>query len=122
MLRQMERSAIKVLAKRGKSQRQIAEEFGHSRVTIRRVLQEPVDHRPARRQRPSKVDPYRAQIEQWVKDEVSIVRMLELARADPEQPYTGGRSVFSDHVRRIRQELERSEADVAVRFEGLPAE
>ncbi len=122
MLRQMERSAIKVLAKRGKSQRQIAEELGHSRVTIRRVLQEPVDHRPARRQRSSKVDPYRAQIEQWVKDEVSIVRMLELARADPEQPYTGGRSVFSDHVRRIRQELERTEADVAVRFEGLPAE
>ena len=49
MLRQMERSAIKVLAKRGRSQRQIAKELGHSRVTIRRVLREPVDQQPAKR-------------------------------------------------------------------------
>jgi len=118
----MERSAIKVLAKRGKSQRQIAQDLGHSRVTVRRVLAEPVDKQPVRRRRASKVDAYQTQITAWVKEGLSIVRMLELARADPERPYTGGRSVFSDHVRRIRLELERAEADVAVRFEGLPAE
>lgn len=122
MLRQRERSAIKVLAKRGKSQRQIAQDLGHSRVPSRRVLAEPVDKQPARRWRASKVDPYRAQIEQWVKDDLSIVRRLEVARADPERPYPGGRSVFSDHVRRVRRALERGEADVAIRFEGLPAE
>ncbi len=49
MLRQMERSPIQVLAKRGKSRRQIAKELGRSRTTIQRGLQEPVDHRPARR-------------------------------------------------------------------------
>jgi hypothetical protein len=38
MLRQMERSAIQVMAKRGKSQRQIAQELGRSRTTIARVL------------------------------------------------------------------------------------
>ncbi len=118
----MERSTIQVLAKRGKSQRQIAKELGHSRATVARALQEPVDTTPARRHRASKVDPYRPQIEHWLKDGLSIVRMLELARADPDQPYTGGRSVFNDMVRRIREELARASVDVPIRFEGLPAE
>ncbi len=122
MLRQMERSAIKVLAKRGLSQRRIAQEVGHSPTTIARVLKEPVDKPPVTRRRASQVDPYQPQIEQWLKDGLSIVRMLELARADPDRPYSGGRAVFSDHVRRIRLELERSNTDVSVRFEGLPAE
>ncbi len=122
MLRQMERSAIKVLAKRGLSQRRIAQEVGHSPTTIARVLKAPVDKPPVKRRRASQVDPYQPQIEQWLKDGLSIVRMLELARADPDRPYTGGRAVFSDHVRRIRLELERSNTDVPVRFEGLPAE
>ncbi len=94
----MERSTIQVLAKRGKSQRQIAKELGHSRATVARALQEPVDTTPARRHRASKVDPYRPQIEHWLKDGLSIVRMLELARADPDQPFTGGRSVFNAMV------------------------
>ncbi|CAA9225628.1 MAG: hypothetical protein AVDCRST_MAG26-741 [uncultured Chloroflexia bacterium] len=118
----MERSTIQVLAKRGKSQRQIAKELGHSRATIARALTEPVDRQPAKRHRASQVDPYRPQIEQWVRDGLSIVRMLELVRADPERPYTGGRSVFNDMVRRIRLAIVRVDADVSVRFEGLPAE
>ncbi len=118
----MERSTIQVLAKRGKSQRQIAKELGHSRATVARALQEPVDTTPARRHRASKVDPYRLQIEHWLKDGLSIVRMLELARADPDQPFTGGRSVFNDMVRRIREEVARASVDVPIRFEGLPAE
>lgn len=118
----MERSTIQVLAKRGKSQRQIAKELGRSRTTIARVLTEAVDRQPAPRQRPSQVDPYRPQIEQWVRDGLSIVRMLELVRADPDRPYTGGRSVFNDMVRRIRLEIARADTDVPVRFEGLPAE
>ncbi|HSH79646.1 MAG TPA: IS21 family transposase [Herpetosiphonaceae bacterium] len=118
----MERSTIQVLAKRGKSQRQIAKDLGHSRATIARALTEPVDRQPAKRHRASQVDPYRPQLEQWVRDGLSIVRMLELVRADPAHPYTGGRSVFNDMVRRIRLEIERTTADVPVRFEGLPAE
>ncbi|MDQ5851124.1 MAG: IS21 family transposase [Chloroflexota bacterium] len=118
----MERSTIQVLTKRGKSQRQIAKELGHSRTTIARALREPVDKQPAKPRRASQVDPYRPQIEQWVRDGLSIVRMLELVRADPERPYTGGRSVFNDMARRIRLESEQAAADVPVRFEGLPAE
>lgn len=86
MLRQMERSTIKVLAKRGKSIRQIAAELGHSPTTIMRVLREPVEVVSAPRQRRSPVDRYRAQIERWLVDGLPVVRMLELAREDPEQP------------------------------------
>jgi len=118
----MERSTIHVLAKRGTRQRQIAKQLGHSRSTIARALQQPVDGAPARRQRASQVDPFRPQIVQWLDQGLSIVRMLELARADADHPYTGGRSVFNDMVRRIRQDHERATADVPIRFEGLPAE
>src|SRR5215212_6771940 len=104
MFRQMERSTIKLLAKRGKSQRQIAKELGRSRTTIQRALQHPVDRVPARRQRASQGDPYRPQIELWLQEGLSTVRMLELARSDPGHSYSGGRSVFNDMVRRIRLE------------------
>lgn len=124
MLRQMERSTIQVLAKRGKSIRQIAAELGRSPTTISRVLREPVTQTPARRRRRSKVDPYRAQIVAWVEAGLTAERMLALARADPTAPYTGGHSVFRGLVRRIRQEQQQQHAASAVpiRFEGLPAE
>src|SRR5919199_1769093 len=122
MLRQMERSTIKLLAKRGKSQRQIAKELGRSRTTIQRALHEPVDQAPAQRRRASQVDPDRPQIELWLQQGLSTVRMLELARSDPDRPYPGGRSVFNDMVRRIRLERDRLSADIPLRFEGLPTE
>ena len=124
MLRQMERSAIHLMAKRGTSIRQIAEELGRSPTTISRVLREPPDRAPAERHRASLVDPYQRQITAWLDAGLSVVRMLELARSDEVQPYTGGRSQFGEMVRRIRRERERNEAsqDVPVRFEGLPGE
>ena len=124
MLRQMERSTIHVLAKRGKSIRQIAAELGRSPTMISRVLQEPVDRQPAKRYRRSKVDPYRAQIVGWLGQGLTAARMLELARADPERPYAGGHSVFRGYVRRIRaeQQQQHAAAEVPVRFEGLPGE
>jgi transposase len=124
MLRQMERSTIQLLAKRGKSQRQIAEELGRNRRTIARVLREPVDRPPAPRRRGSKADAYRPQIAQWLREGLTAVRMLELARADPARPYGGGHSVFRDLVRRVRHEQQQhaAAAEVPIRFEGLPAE
>jgi transposase len=124
MLRQMERSAIHLMAKRGKSLRQIAAETGHSPTTIARVLREPLERQPTKRQRRSKVDPYCPQIERWIAEGLTAVRMLELARSDPQQPYSGSRSQFGEMVRRVRQEREHQQAAAAVpvRFEGLPAE
>jgi transposase len=124
MLRQMERSTIKVLAKRGKSIRQIATELGHSPTTIVRVLREPVEVGPVHRCRRSQVDAYHAQIRRWLAEGLPVVRMLELAREDPEQPYRGSRSRFGEVVQRARQELAHEQAvrDVPIRFEGLPGE
>jgi transposase len=68
------------------------------------------------------VDEYRPQIEEWLEQGLSVVRMLELARADDDHPYRGGRSTWGDGVRRIRREVSRRVADVPIRFEGLPGE
>ncbi len=120
----MERSAIHVMAKRGKSIREIAAEVGHSPTTVARVLREPLAQRPAPRRRRSQVDPYQEAIAHWLSEELSVVRMLELARADAERPYAGSRSQFGAMVRRIRQEVAQHRAadEVPIRFEGLPAE
>jgi transposase len=122
MLRQMERSTIHVLAKRGKSQRQIAKELGRSRTTVARALHEPVDRTPVPRRHPSSVDPFRDQIKGWLAEGLSVVRMTELARSDSDHPFTGGRSTFSDYVQKVRRAVDQAEADVPIRFEGLPGE
>lgn len=113
---------MQLLHKRGKSQRQIARELGHSRVTVVRALREAVDRRPATRPRSSIVDPYRAQIRLWLEAGLTAARMLELARADLDQPYRGGHSVFRDAVHRERLRQKQGSVDVPVRFEGLPGE
>ena len=120
----MERSAIHLLHKRGKSQREIARELGFDRETVARVLKEGVEAPPLHRKRTSIVDLYREQIAQWVKDGLTAARMLELARADQEHPYGGGHAVFRDavHQERLKQQQEQAIADVPVRFEGLPGE
>jgi transposase len=120
----MERSAICLLHKRGKSQRQIARELGFDRETVARVLKEGVETPPLHRKRSSIVDPYRDQITRWVKEGLTAARMLELVRVDKEHPYTGGHAVFREavHRERLAQQQEQAIADVPVRFEGLPAE
>lgn len=120
----MERSAIHLLHKRGKSQRQIARELGYDRDTVARVLKEGIERAPIQRHRPSIVDPYRDRIAEWVREGLSGVRMLELARSDPDQPYRGGHAVFRTAVRQERLQQQQVEAinTVPVRFEGLPAE
>jgi transposase len=120
----MERSAVHLLRKRGKSLRAIAAELGHSKTTIARSLSEPVDQPPPRRQRESMVDPWRSQIGEWLRQGLSGVRMLELARDDSEQPFRGCDSVWRAAVRQERLVLEHEQAvaDVPIRFEGLPGE
>jgi transposase len=120
----MERSAAQLLAKRGKSIRQIARELGHSPTTIARVLREPVEQRQTRRRRRSTVEGYHELVAWGISEGLSAVRLLELARADPDHPYTGSRSNFGGLVQRMRAAHQQQEAVAAVpvRFEGLPAE
>src|SRR3989442_13700460 len=85
----MERSTIHLLHKRGKSQREIASELGRSRSAVARALSESVDRQSSGRRRKSSVDAFREQIAEWLKQGLSGVRMMELAREDPDHPYGG---------------------------------
>jgi transposase len=120
----MERSTIHLLHKRGKSQREIASELGRSRSAVARALSEPVDRQSSVRRRKSSVDAFREQIAEWLKQGLSGVRMMELARDDPDHPYGGCGSVWRAAVRRERLSglHEQAVADVPIRFEGLPGE
>jgi hypothetical protein len=63
-------------------------------------------------------------IDRYLEQGPSATRMLELARAGAERPYTGSRSVFGEAVRRMRQgrTQQLATASVPLRFEGLPGE
>ena len=76
-----------------------------ARSTVARALSEPVDRQPSGRRRKSSVDAFREQIAEWLKQGLSGVRMMELAREDPEHPYGGCGSVWRAAVRRERLSL-----------------
>src|SRR6266702_8264890 len=118
MLRYMERSTIYYLKQKGWSNVQIAEFTGHHRDTIARVLREEVDKKPQTRNRRSAVAVFDVQIADWLDTNLPVTRMLELARADAEHPYTGGDSAFYDYVRKVRRARKQTPRHLAIRFEG----
>jgi transposase len=122
MLHFMERSTIYYLKHKGWTNVQIAEFTGHHRDTIARVLREDVDKHPQTRNRSSAVAVFDAQIAGWLDQNLLVSRMLELARADVEHPYTGGDTAFYDYVRKERRARKQTPRDLALRFEGVPGE
>lgn len=118
----MDRSAVKALRKRGKSLREIAAIMGCDKDTVQRVLASPSAKRYERNSTGSSVDRYRDSIIDWIKGEVTVQRMLELAREDKENPYEGSRSVFYRRVAQLREAHDLAEKEKFVRFEGLPGE
>jgi transposase len=122
MLRYMERSTIYYLKQKGWSNVQIAEFTGHHRDTIARVLREEVDKKPKPRERSSTVAIFDAQIAEWLEQGISVIRMLELARANADHAYAGGETAFYDYVRKVRRALKQTPRNLALRFEGVPGE
>jgi transposase len=122
MLRYMERSTIYYLKQKGWSNVQIAEFTGHHRDTIARVLREEVDKKPKTRERTSTVAVFDAQLAEWLDQDVSVIRMVELARANTDHPYTGGETAFYDYVRKVRRARKQTPRNLALRFEGVPGE
>ena len=122
MLRYMERSTIYYLKQKGWSNVQIAEFTGHHRDTVARVLREEVDKKPKTRERTSAVAVFDAQIAEWLDQDISVIRMLELARANTDHPYTGGETAFYDYVRKVRRARKQTPRNLALRFEGVPGE
>lgn len=122
MLRYMERSTIYYLKQKGWTNVQIAEFTGHHRDTVARVLREEVEKKPKTRERSSAVAVFDAQIAQWLEQGLSVIRMLELARAHPDHPYTAGETAFYDYVRKVRRAGKQTPRNLALRFEGVPGE
>ena len=122
MLNFMDRSTIYFLHQKGWSNVEIAEFVGHHRDTITRVLREPVDHQPSPRQRTSAIAVFDAQIHSWLEQKWTVQRMLEVARSDPEHPYTGSAAAFYDYVRPLKRARKGGIGTVPIRFEGLPGE
>ena len=120
MLDVMERSAVKVLKRRGLTHVAIAEALVCHRTTAAAAIAGPVEVSNAR-ERGSAADLYRTEIEGWLTKYLPIRRMLELVR-EGEPPYTGSQSAFYARVGQIRDEVRRRDLDAVVRFEGLPGE
>ena len=122
MLKFMERATIYYLKQKGWSNVQIAEFTGHHRDTIAKVLKEDIDQKPQKRDRKSAVSVFDAQIHEWLDQDLPVIRMFELARADAEHPYTGSETAFYDYVRKVRRARQYPPQNVAIRFEGMPGE
>src|SRR5947207_120908 len=122
MLRYMERSTIYYLKQKGWTNVQIAEFTRHHRDTIARVLREEVDKKPKTRERTSAVAVFDTQIGEWLDQNLSVIRMLELARANADHPYAGKDTAFYDYVRKIRRARKQAPGNLALRFEGVPGE
>jgi len=90
--------------------------------TIAKVLKEPVDQAPKKRDRKSAIDVFAAQVSAWLDQQLPVIRMLELARTDSDHPYRGSETAFYDYVRKVRRARQPSPREVALRFEGMPGE
>jgi transposase len=122
MLKFMERATIFYLNQKGWSNVQIAEFTGHHRDTVAKVLKEGMEPKPQKRDRKSAVAVFDAPIQAWLDQDLPVIRMFELARADADHPYTGSETAFYDYVRKVRRARQYPAHNVAIRFEGMPGE
>jgi len=122
MLNFMERSAIKLLKKRGNTDTEIARVLGRDRKTVKKALIEPADKELKRSKRGSVVDPYEDKILQWIQEGIPVTVMLERIKKDSGEPYQGGKSIFYQRVQHIRQEQKMTKQKAIWAFEGLPGE
>jgi transposase len=119
MLRSGTVNTIREMAVQGKPLRTIARELGVARNTVRKYVRGPAEAQP-RKRRPSKLDPYQAQIRQWVTQDhlYSCETMLRRLQA---QGYTGRISILKDFVRPLRPPATAAQRPV-IRYETKPGE
>lgn len=114
---------IKSLHRQGLSQRQIAQQTGHARNTVAKILKQPTpqpfgDGKP-RGMRPSLLDPFKPYVETRYREcGLSAVRLL--AEILP-QGYTGSLNLVQRFVKTIKSE-QFVKAKMTVRFETPPGQ
>ena len=110
---------IKDLYRQGHSIRAIIELTGHARNTVRRVLREQTPRPPKKRERASRLDPYKPYLERrYAECALSAVRLLEEIKA---MGYAGGIDVVRRFIRSLTPQA-RAQAKMTVRFETPPGE
>ncbi|MBU0717530.1 MAG: IS21 family transposase [Planctomycetes bacterium] len=122
----MKRFQIQKLREAGVSVVRTSLASGASLRTVQRVsTDEPIDDpgkhdekARVRMGRPSKVEPYRDRVKEWLKaePELASIALLERARL---RGYRGGKSAFYEFVGKLRLPKKR---DGIVRFEAVPGE
>lgn len=125
MIDMLKRHAIQVLRQAGHTLDEVATFVGVSRSSVQRVVAEPAvihddtDIERARRQvgRPSKAEPFRSRITEWLGAEPELLSVEVLRRAKL-AGYSGAKSALYDLVREVRPAASR----LLVRFEGLAGE
>jgi hypothetical protein len=124
MMDMLKRHAIQVLRRPGHTLDEIAAFVEFSRSRVQRVIAEPAvtrddthlaRHEPQRR--PSKAEPLRALVTDWLKAEPELLT-IEILRRASLAGYTGGKSALYELVRSVRPSTTR----LLVRFEGLPGD
>ncbi len=127
MLRSGIVNTIREMAVQGKPLRVIAKELGVSRNTVRKYVRRaaqsssvPAEAQPSRSDRPSKLDPYKPQIERWVTQDhlYSCETMFRRLQA---LGYAGRISILKDFVRPLRPPAVAAQRPV-VRYETKPGE
>ena len=81
--------------------REIVRRTGHDRNTVRRALRRQGPPRYERPPRPSKLDPFRAEIRRLL-DEDAAIPAKRVCEIIEELGYEGGKTILDDHLREIR--------------------
>jgi hypothetical protein len=90
----------------GRSIHEIVRRTGHDRNTVRRALRREGPPQYRRPRRPSKLDPFKDEIQRLLQDDPRIPgkRIRELIEA---LGYDGGKTILDDHLREVRPLYER---------------
>jgi transposase len=123
MFDMMKRHQVQVLRGGGHSQRQVARLAGVSRGSVQRIeVGAPAPEQAAsgkrRLGRPSKVEPFRSHVVEWLKQQPDILTLEVLRRLRDQHGYAGGKSAVYELLASIRPEP----VAPIVRFEGVPGE
>lgn len=122
MINEEEYMEIKILLRQGKSIREIALLMGLSRNTVRRYIRRGAEPcYPLRKERGSKLAPYRDYLRQRVKEaHPQWLPAVVLYREITPRGYTGKLTVLRDYLRTLKPLLK--EEDPVVRFETRPGQ
>jgi transposase len=121
MIRKEDYMKIQVLHERGMYQKDIAEELGIHPKTVSRALKRGSIPQRATKQAVSKLEPYKAQIDQWLTS--GVWNGMVIWRKLQEAGYSGGYTMVRQYIAPKRALRQPPGADrLTVRFETKPGE